>query len=145
MAAAMNIDTAPAPLRQCDQRAGRSGRSVGPARPRLVAVPASAPTPRPAPRVSAATFRRRRIGVLLGVVAVVVMAGRAGAALGGDSLAAPGHAPAVTRYVVQSGDTLWGAAAHLAPDEDPRAVVDALVRARGDGTLMPGEVLRWQH
>ena len=82
--------------------------------------------------------------MLLGVVAVVVMAGRAGAALGGDSLAAPGHAPAVTRYVVHSGDTLWGAAGRLAPEEDPRAVVDALIRARGDGPLMPGEVLRWQ-
>ncbi len=95
--------------------------------------------------MSPATFRRRRIGVLLGVVAVVVMAGRAGAALGGDSLAAPGHAPAGDPLRRAPGDTLWGAAARLAPEEDPRAVVDALIRARGDGPLMPGEVLRWQH
>jgi len=32
----------------------------------------------------------------------------------------------------------------MAPDADPREVVDALTDARGDGPLMPGEVLRWQ-
>jgi hypothetical protein len=79
------------------------------------------------------------------VAAVVIVAGRAGAALGSDSLAAPGRGPSVTRYVVHSGDTLWSAAHHLAPDADPREVVDALVDARGNGALMPGEVLRWQH
>ena len=61
------------------------------------------------------------------------MAGRAGAALGSDSLAAPGRGPSVTRYVVHSGDTLWSAAHHLAPGADPREVVDALIDARGDG------------
>jgi hypothetical protein len=50
----------------------------------------------------------------------------------------------VTRYVVHSGDTLWSAAHHLAPDADPREVVDALIQARGDRALMPGDVLRWQ-
>ena len=112
-------------------------------RVRLVAVPDVAPGVRPATRVSAVTFRRRRVGVLLGVVAVLFMAGQAGAALGGAS-AAPGRAPAVHRYVVRAGDSLWSAANRLAPDQDPRAVVDALVSARGNGPLMPGEVLRWQ-
>ena len=144
MAAVMISDTTPTPLRRCEQRTG----PAGPARPRLVPVTVPAPGRRPAPagarRASRATFRRRRLGALLGVVAVVVMAGQAGAALGSDSLAAPQHAPAVTRYVVRSGDSLWGAASHLAPGEDPRVVVDALIRARGDGPLMPGEVLRWQ-
>ena len=59
-------------------------------------------------------------------------------------LAAPERGPSVTRYVVHGGDTLWSAAHHLAPDADPREVVDALIEARGDGALMPGEVLRWQ-
>ena len=103
------------------------------------------PTPRvPATRpVTPATFRRRRVGVLIGMVVVVVVAGRMGAALGGESLAAPGRAPSVVRYVAQGGDSLWTAAHRLAPDHDPREVVDALVQVRGNGPLMPGEVLRW--
>jgi hypothetical protein len=99
---------------------------------------------RTAPRVSPTTFRRRRIGALVGLAAVVFVAGRAGAALGSESLAAPERGPSVTRYVVHSGDTLWSAARHLAPDEDPREIVQALTESRGDGPLMPGEVLRWQ-
>lgn len=73
-------------------------------------------------RTSRATFRRRRLGVVLGAVVVAIMAGQAGAALGSASLAAPGRAPsnaAVTRYVVQPGDSLWGAAEQLAPNDDP--------------------------
>ena len=102
-----------------------------------------------APRISArhasaATFRRRRLFALLGLIGAVVIVGQAGAALGGPSLGVPTHAPAVHRYVVRAGDSLWGAAARLAPNDDPRAVVDALVHARGNGPLMPGEVLRWQ-
>lgn len=113
-------------------------------RPRLVVVADVAPDTRTATRVSPATFRRRRLAVLVGVAAVVFMTGRAGAALGSHSLAAPERAPSVSRYVVRGGDSLWSAATHLAPDRDPREVVDALVRARGNGPLMPGEVLRWQ-
>jgi hypothetical protein len=82
--------------------------------------------------------------VLVGLVAVVLVTGRAGAVLGSGSLSAPGHGPSVTRYVVHRGDTLWSAAHRMAPDADPREVVDALTDARGDGPLMPGEVLRWQ-
>ena len=119
---------------------------AGPRRPRLRVVTEPTPTPRvrPARRVSAATFRRRRLGALVGVVAVVLLAGRAGAALGSEPLAAPERGPSVTRYVVHSGDTLWSAAHHLAPNADPREVIDTLIDARGDGPLMPGEVLRWQ-
>ena len=136
--AAVMITDRPAPPRT-------HAESAGPRRPRLrVVEPTPAPRVRPAPRVSAATFRRRRLGALVGVVAVVFVAGRAGAVLGSDPLIAPEHGPSVTRYVVHSGDTLWSAAHHLAPDADPREVVDALTDARGDGPLMPGEVLRWQ-
>lgn len=143
MAAVMTTRTPAAP-RRCAERAGAPRAT----RPRIVSAvgPVSQPCPRvpPVPRASPRTFRRRRLCVLLGIVAVVVMAGRAGAALGSDSLAAPERAPSVARYVVQPGDSLWGAAQELAPDHDPREVVDVLVGARGNGPLMPGEVLRWQ-
>lgn len=123
-------------------------RTASPGNPRaarrLVAVTDATPGLRPVARVSPATFRRRRLCALLGAVAVVVMAGQAGAALGSPSLAAPERAPSITRYVVRSGDSMWSAAARLAPGRDPREVVDALVRARGNSPLMPGEVLRWQ-
>ncbi len=139
MAAVMITETSPA------HPGHREG--VRPERTHLRLV-ATAPSPgvrRPvAPRVSRATFRRRRLVALLGVVAVVFMVGRAGAALGGESLATPGRAPSVTRYVVQPGDTLWSVAHRLSPQSDPREVIDTLTRVRGNGPLMPGEELRWQ-
>ena len=138
MAAVMITDRSAPPRRHVT---GTGPRRDG---ARLVAVPDPAPRVRPAVRISAATFRRRRLGALVGLAAVVFVAGRAGAALGSESLAAPERGPSVTRYVVHSGDTLWSAARHIAPSADPREVVDALTDARGDGPLMPGEVLRWQ-
>lgn len=46
--------------------------------------------------------------------------------------------------VVQSGDTLWSLAERVAPEEDPRAVVDAVVDLNGleDVDLVPGMVLQ---
>jgi Tfp pilus assembly protein FimV len=46
--------------------------------------------------------------------------------------------------VVEPGDTLWSIARALAPQEDVRAVVDALTEAnRLEGTVLtPGQVLR---
>jgi nucleoid-associated protein YgaU len=46
--------------------------------------------------------------------------------------------------VVQAGDTLWSLAQELAPEQDPRAVVDAIVEANDlDGVgLVPGQVLQ---
>ena len=117
--------------------AGRGDAHLGD--PRVVTVRNDAQlTPSPA------TFRRRRLVALLGLVGALAIVGQAGAALGGPSLGSPTHSAAVHRYVARDGDSLWVAAARLAPGEDPRAVVDALVHARGNGPLMPGEVLRWQ-
>ena len=45
------------------------------------------------PRVSATTYWRRRLAVLLGAVVLVLVAGQAGAALGSSPLAAPGRPP----------------------------------------------------
>ena len=106
-----------------------------PARPRPVA--------RRGTRPSAATFWRRRLVAGAVGLAVLVMAGKAGAALGGSPLAVPERGPAVTRHVVQPGDTLWSIAERLEPGRDPRPVVDTLTAARGNGALVPGEVIRW--
>lgn len=118
-----------------------------PARPRsrlhlvLVAAP---PATVPQRRVSAATFRRRRLAVALAVLVVVLAAGRAGATLGSSPLAAPGRRPSVTHYVVVAGDSLWSVARHVAPQEDPRAVVDTLEHVRHGAPLLPGETVTWQ-
>jgi Tfp pilus assembly protein FimV len=81
---------------------------------------------------------------------VVVVAARAGVALGGSPLAAPERRPASsstaagapTTVVVRPGDTLWSIATRLAPDDDPRPLVDALTDARGTTALQPGERIR---
>jgi hypothetical protein len=97
-------------------------------------------------RVSPATYWRRRLLVGLLALGVSVVAARAGVALGGSPLAAPERRPASSApthpapaVVVRPGDTLWSIASRLAPDEDPRPLVDDLVAARGTAALQPGE------
>jgi Tfp pilus assembly protein FimV len=43
--------------------------------------------------------------------------------------------------VVKPGDTLWSIAAAIAPDSDPRPVVDALREQNGGPDLQAGERL----
>jgi hypothetical protein len=45
--------------------------------------------------------------------------------------------------VVRPGDSLWSVASRLAPDSDPRPVVDALAEARHGTVLVPGEIIEW--
>lgn len=132
-------------------RAGgaRSGALRADVRPRLALVPpparrAPSPSVRKPAQTSAATYWRRRLVVVIVAAVVVLAAGRAGAALGSTPLAAPERGPSVAEYVVKPGDSLWTIAGLLAPDEDPREVVAALVAARGNGPLLTGETLRWQ-
>lgn len=114
-----------------------------PQRPELTLVAPSRPTGRALVRrpVPAATYRRRRLVVALGLVALTVVALRAGAALGGSPLAASERPPSATRYVVQPGDTLWSIASHLAPGEDLRPVVDRLAAQHGSSDLQPGDTI----
>jgi hypothetical protein len=99
-------------------------------------------------RVTPATYRRRRLSVGLLALGVVVVAARAGVALGGSPLAAPERRPAssaagsAATVVARPGDTLWSIATRLAPGDDPRALVDDLVAARGTAELQPGEHVR---
>ncbi|HEY3722476.1 MAG TPA: hypothetical protein VGN59_03840 [Acidimicrobiia bacterium] len=95
------------------------------------------------PRVSTATYWRRRLVVVLVALALVLVAAQAGAALGSSPLAAPGRPPSVARYVVRPGDSLWTVARHVAPGSDPRPVVDAIAAARHDAPLLIGETVVW--
>jgi nucleoid-associated protein YgaU len=118
--------------------------------PRIELEPAVTPTARRVPprpvarcghRPSAATYWRRRVVAVAVGLAALVMAAKAGAALGGSPLAVPERRPAVTHHVVQPGDSLWSIAERLEPGGDPRPVVDELSAARGGAPLVPGEVV----
>jgi hypothetical protein len=102
------------------------------------------PTTRRARPATRLVYVRRRIAaVLLGLALVLVLA-QAGAALGGSALAAPERRPAEPAHtVVVAGDSFWSVAARLAPDDDPRPVVDALVDARDGAPLEVGERVEW--
>ena len=98
--------------------------------------------------VSRTTYWRRRAVVAVMVVALLFVMARAGAALG-DSPSIPERHPAhlvsntSATTVVQPGDSLWTVAQRLAPDSDPRPVVDALSGARHGTDLTPGETISW--
>jgi nucleoid-associated protein YgaU len=85
--------------------------------------------------------RRRRAAILVGGALVVgVLTAPLAKALGEPNEPAPA---VEERYVVRSGDTLWSIAGHVAPNGDPRPVVDALVEANDvdPGALVPGQTL----
>lgn len=131
-------------------------RRLGAADPieRIAAVPVPRARSRRSPAApfgrpnGAVVFRRRRLAVAVvlmlvaftaGIlIAITLLSSPAGGSLTDDAR----QAQQVT-YVVQPGDTLWRAAAHLAPDDDPRAVVDALSSARGTSEVRVGEELVW--
>ena len=99
--------------------------------------------------LTASQLQGRRSGAgAAGVMALVVVAiallllsGVSGA-LGADPLTSsesPG-APSA-RYVVQPGDTVWSIATEMADGGDVRPVVDAIIDARGNAALQPGETI----
>jgi hypothetical protein len=75
------------------------------------------------------------------VVCVVLVAGKAGAALGSSPLAAPGRPPSVVHHLVEPGDTPWDIAHEVAPDDDPRPIVDEILAGRGGVPLQVGETV----
>jgi hypothetical protein len=103
----------------------------------------------------ATRWRRRRLAtlvvgalLLLGLVGVVqVVAPPLSTSGGGSPATAPsGASPPVAGevYVVQPGDTLWTVAGAVAPDRDPRPVVDRLREVNdigGAGALDVGDRL----
>jgi len=117
--------------------------SVRSARPRHPAGAHRQSDPRRARRPARAVLRRRRLCAALLGLGLVLTVARAGAALEGTTLASPERLPHVRTVVVQTGDTLWSVAHEIAPQSDPRGVVDQLVRARGTTALSPGDTITW--
>jgi hypothetical protein len=97
--------------------------------------------PRPARSHQRAVYRRRRILAALVGLGLVLTVARAGAALGGSSLATPERLPHVQQVVVQPGDTLWSIARRVAPGHDVRPVVDAMVQSLRTSTVFAGETI----
>lgn len=126
-----------------EHRTAERRRAVPPARPALSVVRESRACPRPRAH-SRAVYRRRRVAVAALALGTVVLAGRAGVALGGSTLASHERRPPLTTYVVRQGDSLWTVAQHLDPGHDPRPVVDDLAAARHGAPLVPGETIAWQ-
>ena len=111
-------------------------RAVPPARPALAVVHAPVAPPR----------RRAHRRVVMAALALgtVVLAGQAGVALGGSPLAPSERRSPLVTYVVQPGDTMWDVAGRVAPSSDRRPTVDALLAARHNTPLIPGETITWQ-
>ena len=94
-----------------------------------------------------AVYRRRRIGALL-VLATLVLVAVLGVGALRSAVSAPGSSsagrPAASVvggpvHVVQPGDTLWSIARSLHPHGDIRVVVDRLEARLGGATLQPGQ------
>jgi hypothetical protein len=87
---------------------------------------------------------RRGAVIVLGLAAVLSMAGRVGAGPQASRTLRTAPAPART-YVVRPGDTLWRVAAALVgPREDPRPMIARLIGLNHveDGVILPGQRLR---
>ena len=122
-----------------------SNPAVFPPRPYLRLVEPSATSPRR--RTSPAVFWRRRLVVMLSILALALAAkavfsgSHAGAeASSAESVAAAtGEPRPAGTYVVRQGDTLWAIARRLRPEGDVRPVVDRLAAQRRGAPLRVGE------
>jgi hypothetical protein len=101
----------------------------------------------------ATRIRRRRLALLVALIVIVVLLGLLAVQVVGwvaDVDGSPSPEPldgtartlvADQEYIVQPGDTLWSIATEIAPDRDPREVVDALRAANGGPELEVGDRL----
>lgn len=93
-----------------------------------------------APRVSAETYRRRRLAMAALVLGLVLGVASMGHEADASRTPEARVADSVT-YVVQPGDTLWGIARRLSPEGDPRPLVHVLDDIAGGARLQPGQRL----
>jgi nucleoid-associated protein YgaU len=105
-----------------------------------VGLPPDRPVAKPAGPGLRLTRRGRRV-LAVAVLGLGLLAGWLGARVVHVQSTVPAGAPAVVE--VRSGDTLWSIARRVAPQADPRAVIDQLQR-RNDltgGMVRPGQRL----
>lgn len=72
-----------------------------------------------------ALFLRRRVTV---ATVALLLAAALGLTVGGASAGVPVSSDAPRSVRIASGDTLWGLASRYAPEADPRAFVDEVLR-----------------
>ena len=110
-------------------------------RPERVVVVHRQPRPRATRSKRAIYMRRRAIAAALGL-GIVLTAAHAGVALGG-STTTPGRSPHphIENVVVRPGDTLWSMARRIAPQSDPRKIVDEFAAQLGTSELYAGEMI----
>ncbi|WP_448004184.1 LysM peptidoglycan-binding domain-containing protein [Agromyces bauzanensis] len=112
-------------------------------RPRTAEVPASTPTP--APTRLRLTRRGRVVFTALGSLPFVIWAFVAILGSGGAAADIGAQLGARTfEYVtVHQGDSLWDIAESIAPQGDPRVVIDEIMRLNGldEASLEPGQRL----
>jgi hypothetical protein len=97
-------------------------------------------------RVSASSYRRRRLGAAILATSVLLVVGlvlgRLGAGPLASSEASRSGLIASQTYVVKSGDTDWSIAKALHPSGDIRQMVDYLAHQHDGAPLQVGEVLQ---
>lgn len=102
----------------------------------------------PSPRVSVATYHRRRLVVATSIAAVLLVVGVALGRLGAGPLASPLASRAgldlvaEQTYVVAQGDTDWSIARQIQPQGDLRPLVGYLAAQHAGRPLQIGETLQ---
>ena len=114
---------------------------VAPARRLRLIEPDRQLSPRSARSHQRAVYRRRRVLAALVGLGLLLTIARAGAALGGSSLATSERLPHVQQVVVQPGDTLWSIAERVAPGHDVRPIVDKMEQLLGTDTVRSGQLI----
>ena len=122
----------------CSRGGARGGRSCrpGPWRP-VEQVPGTG-------AVAPLRLTRRGRRVVAGVSVAIGLSVAAATAVVVTAAGQPFDLAGSSTVVVQPGDTLWVIARQVAPQDDPRAVVDEIEDLNGlhGGELMAGQVLR---
>jgi hypothetical protein len=91
----------------------------------------------------ATRVRRRRLALVLVVALAALMSIGLLRMTQGNAVGTDGSPHPIPRsaYIVQPGDTFWTIAERVAPNKDPRPIVDELQRRHGGGDLQVGDHL----